>query len=299
MRVVTHTTSDTMLRQIQNLSSRQSKLQSQISTGQRITLPEDDPAAVSRVLTLESERRRLTQYNSNAAGALDVAETSYIGLKSLKDTVGRATEVASLSSGVMNPEDMKAYAEEMNQLVEQALQVANTKYNGDSLFAGTKTDAPAFTVVRDATTGEVSSIAYNGNASSVAVPLSDGTAVNPGTTGTTNLGIRDLITQLVGLRDALRSGDTNAVAATQTGLQGSEDTIISAIGQNGGIQSRITAFQQQQTDRLTNVGSLIADEASVDLSTAVVQLSQTTTAYQAALKSASTLLQTSLLDYIK
>jgi flagellar hook-associated protein 3 FlgL len=239
------------------------------------------------------------QYSSNAAGARDLAQTSFIGLKSLKDTVGRASEIASLASGAINPQDMASYAEEVNQLIEQALQVGNTKFNGDALYGGTATDADPFTATRSGAGNEVTAVIYAGNSSSIAVPLSDSTSVNPGTSGATNTGIRDIITQLVALRDALRAGDSAAVTATQAGFQTGEDTIISAIGQNGGMQSRIDAFQRQQSDRITNIGSLISDVSSVDLSTAVVQLSQATTAYQAALKSASTLLQTSLLDYIR
>jgi flagellar hook-associated protein 3 FlgL len=299
MRVVSHTTSDTILRQLQNLSTKQNSLQSQISSGQRITLPSDDPAAMSRVLTLESERRRLTQYSANAGNASDLAKTSYIGLSSLKDTVGRASEIASLAAGAINTQDMASYAEEVNQLIENAVQVANSKFNGDSLYGGTATNADAYTVTRDATTNNVTAVAYAGNANSIKIPLSDTTTVSPGTSAATNAGIRDMINQLVALRDALKSGNSAAVTATQAGFQTGEDTIIAAVGQNGGIQSRIEAFQSQQTDRITNIGSLISDESSVDLPTAVVQLSQTTTAYQAALKSASTLLQTSLLDYIK
>jgi flagellar hook-associated protein 3 FlgL len=44
---------------------------------------------------------------------------------------------------------------------------------------------------------------------------------------------------------------------------------------------------------------LISSEADVDLPTTVVKLSQTQTAYQAALASAAKIMSISLLDYIK
>ena len=71
MRVATSTVSDTIVRQIQLLSSQQSKLQNQVATGQRISQPEDDPAAVGRVaFNLETERRHVTQYANNTSKAL-------------------------------------------------------------------------------------------------------------------------------------------------------------------------------------------------------------------------------------
>ena len=55
MRISSNNVADAIVRQIQNLSNQQAKLQNQVSTGQRISQPEDDPAAVGRVLTLESK----------------------------------------------------------------------------------------------------------------------------------------------------------------------------------------------------------------------------------------------------
>ena len=44
MRVTSLTTSDAIIRQISQLSSQQANLQTEVSTGQKITNPEDDPA---------------------------------------------------------------------------------------------------------------------------------------------------------------------------------------------------------------------------------------------------------------
>ena len=70
MRIATNTLSNEIVRQIQQLSSKQAKLQNQVATGQRIFQPEDDPTAVGRVLNLESEQRNTTQYQQNATRAM-------------------------------------------------------------------------------------------------------------------------------------------------------------------------------------------------------------------------------------
>ncbi|MEO6996414.1 MAG: flagellin, partial [Lacunisphaera sp.] len=110
MRVATSTVSDTIVRQIQLLSSQQSKLQNQVATGQRISQPEDDPAAVGRVLNLETEQRRITQYSNNTAKALEIAQASFSGLQSIKKISDRAGELGTLGAGVLGPDAMKAYA---------------------------------------------------------------------------------------------------------------------------------------------------------------------------------------------
>jgi|CXWL01.1.fsa_nt_gi flagellar hook-associated protein 3 FlgL len=298
MRVASHTVSAGIVRQIQQLGGQQAKLQGQIASGQRITLPEDDPAAVGRVLNLESERRQITQFGLNAATALAQAQASFSGLQGIKKVSDRAGELATLGTGVLGAEALQAYGAEADQLVEQAVQAANTRFSGNYIYAGTAVDAPAVTVTRDAS-GRITAVSYAGNSAQAAIPLSEATSVAPGTSGATNQGLADFITNLISLRDALNSGVTTAVAATLPGLNASEDLLVAAIADNGGMQTRILASQAQQADRTASVDQLISAETSADLAATVVKLNQTQTAYQAALQSAANIMNLSLLDYIR
>lgn len=298
MRVATSTVSDTIVRQIQLLSSQQSKLQNQIATGQRISQPEDDPAAVGRVLNLETEQRHITQYANNTSKALEIAQASFSGLQGIKKISDRAGELGTLGAGVLGPDAMKAYATETDQLIEQALQSANTRFNGNYIYAGTAVDAPAVTVTRDSN-GQITGAAYAGNTAQAAIPVSEAASITPSTNGTTNAGLATFINNLVALRDALNSGDTAAVSAAQSGLTSSEDLLVGALADNGGVQTRIEASQAQQADRTTSVDQLISSETSADLPATIVKLNQTQTAYQAALQSAANIMHLSLLDYIK
>jgi flagellar hook-associated protein 3 FlgL len=69
MRIATNTISDNIINQIDSLSTQQATLQGEVSTGQRITQPEDDPSGVNTALSLESQIRAVTQYNTNATRA--------------------------------------------------------------------------------------------------------------------------------------------------------------------------------------------------------------------------------------
>ena len=193
---------------------------------------------------------------------------------------------------------MQSYAVEVNQLIEQAVQVGNTSYNNSYIYGGTAVDSPPYVATRDSS-GQITSVAYAGNTSQASVPLSEGTSVAPSTSGTTNTGIGDFINQLVALRNALQSGDTAAVSATQSGLTDGENTIISAVAETGGVQTRIEAAQSDLQSRSTTLDSLVSNEDSTDISTAVVKLSQAQTAYQAALASGAKIMNMSLLDYIQ
>jgi flagellin-like hook-associated protein FlgL len=62
---------------------------------------------------------------------------------------------------------------------------------------------------------------------------------------------------------------------------------------------RVEVTQSQQSSRSTELGKLLSNETDADMATSTTQLSQASTAYQAALSSATTILKTSLLDYLK
>lgn len=192
---------------------------------------------------------------------------------------------------------MQAYATETDQLIEQAYQAANTRFNGNYIYAGTAVDSPAVTVTRVA--GQITGATYAGNTAQASIPLSEATSITASTDPTTNAGLAAFINNLVSLRDALNSGNTSAVATAQAGLTSSEDLLVGALADNGGVQTRIEASQAQQADRTTSVDQLISSETSADLPATIVKLNQTQTAYQAALQSASNIMQLSLLDYIK
>jgi flagellar hook-associated protein 3 FlgL len=298
MRISNSSVSDAMVRQIQLLTTDQAKLQMQVSTGRRITQPEDDPAAVGRVLNLQSEQRTLEQYSNNAARALSLAQASFSGLQGLKRVSDRAGELAILGSGTIGPEAMASYAIEANELIEQALQQGNARAGADYLYGGTAVDAPPFVATRDGS-GNIISVVNNGNASQAVIPLSEATSVAASTNAATNTGIGDFITHLIALRDALNAGTTSAVRAAQQGIADSETVVVSAMAENGGIQTRIEAAQAQQADRGSSIDSLISNESSVDLPSTIVKLTQTQTAYQAALASAAKIMNLSLLDYIR
>jgi flagellar hook-associated protein 3 FlgL len=298
MRIASNTVNDAMVRQIQQLMSDQAKLQLQVSSGRRITQPEDDPAAVGRVLNLQAEQRELEQYASNSSRALTLSQTSFSGLQGLKKVSDRAGELATLGTGALSSDSMRTYGNEVDQLLEQALQLANSRSSGDYIYGGTAVDEPPFVATRDGA-GKITSIVFNGNTDQASIPLSEATSVSPSTSGATNTGIGAYLTDLISLRDALVSTDIDAVRAMQPDILAGENIIIAAMADSGGIQTRIEAAQSQHKDRVMGLEMLVSKEASVDLPTTIVKLNQTQTAYQAALSSAAKVMNLSLLDYLK
>jgi flagellar hook-associated protein 3 FlgL len=298
MRVPTRSTSETALAQIQKLGTQQAQLQKQVSTNQRIFLPSDDPAAMGRMLSIDNEQNQIGQFKRNIGIASNLAQASYAGLNGLGNLASRAGELATLGAGVLSPEAATAYGSEVNQLLEQAVQLGNTRFGDDYLYAGTALDTAPFTAARDSA-GRITAVAYAGDLNAAPIRISETATVSPRTDGATNTGIRDFINQLVALRDALNANNGAAVSAAAAGLDTATDPLVSAISQNGATQLRIEVAQSQQGTRADSLEKLASSEADTDLAATVVKLSQTTTSYQAALASASKIMNLSLLDYLR
>lgn len=311
MRVTSNTFPIALRDQISQLTQRQSRLQNQAATGQLLTLPEDNPTAMRRILDMQGESSSVSQYLNNVARHQELATASYSSLKALRSIVDRAGEIATLAGGVQPGRDLQLYATEVNGLLEQALQVANSQNRGDYLFAGTRSDQPAFVATRDSN-GNITGIAYQGNTevphSEVSARL-EMTAQVPGA-NTSGAGVRglmadsrsgaDVFQHLLSLRDRLQAGDAAAISANSLNeLRADEEHLLVHIGANGAIQARLETTGKLLRDRSASIENLVSKEADADLAQTLVRLSEIQTAYQAALQSGGSILNRSLLDYIR
>lgn len=310
MRVSSNSFSNQFLDQVRNLTTRQNRLQMQAATGQRIRTAEDDPAAMQRVLDLQAEGTGIGQFKKNISTLMEKATASYGVMRGLKKISDRVGELATLADGTKSPDELKIFATEVGQLIQQAAHLVNGKHNGEYLFGGTRTDQPPFATTTDAG-GNVTGVAYQGNTDVSDVEISEGSFISVQLPGANNSGVgaqglvadsrtgADFFAHLIQFRDHLQAGDTASVTATdRLALSKDEDNLLLQIGTSGAMQSRLEADQSTVTARGDSVRSLISNEADADIAQTLVELNQTQTAYQAALQSGASMMQLSLLNYI-
>jgi flagellar hook-associated protein 3 FlgL len=250
MRVTANTFPNSLVDQLNQLALRQNRLQNQATTGQRIESPEDDPAAMRRVLDLQTESKSLDQYRNNMATLGDQANTSFVSIKALKKISDRASEITVLADGTKSPAELKVYSAQITQLIQEAVQLTNSRYRGDYLFGGTKSDQPPFVATLSAS-GQVTAVAYQGNSSVAESEIGPGVTLSAATPGanTSGSGPRgliadsrtgaDLFNHLISLQDNLQAGNTAAIAATdRPQLALDEENFIFHVGTNGSVRTR-------------------------------------------------------------
>ncbi|MBQ7617260.1 MAG: flagellar hook-associated protein FlgL [Desulfovibrio sp.] len=137
---------DNYVGQMQNSLGNYMQTAEQGSTQKKLNTPSDDPAGMYKVLTLRNRTTKNTQLLSNC----DTAK----GWLKLEDSV-LATQVPTVitsikelaeqaSTGTYTAEQRRDLAFQVREQFGSLLNMANTEFDGKSLFAGHKYSSPAF-----------------------------------------------------------------------------------------------------------------------------------------------------------
>lgn len=121
------------------------KLSEQNASTKKINTPSDDPSATGNILNLRDTLSALEQYEENintADGWLTQADDA---LTTMSELITSCLELAEQgATGTLSASDRLAVAAQARQLFSEMIQVANTEYAGDSIFAGQQTGSNAY-----------------------------------------------------------------------------------------------------------------------------------------------------------
>ncbi|MBI2949676.1 MAG: flagellar hook-associated protein FlgL [Verrucomicrobia bacterium] len=311
MRVTASSFPNVIRSQLERLSTQQARLQTQAATGQRFHLASDDPRAMRKVLDLQTDIKLLTQYEKNIGTLKDTQTATFAAINDLKKVSDRAGEIAVRGDNLRTPQELEALATEVDQLIERAVQLSNTRHQGNYIFGGTKNTSPPFDVTRNAQS-QITSVAYNGSGTVTASEIGENINISvsvPGvnTTGSGTRGLlqdtsagADLLAHLISLRDNLLSNNSAAIRTTDLpNLLKDEENILYHFGSVGAEQTRLDTAASIINARKTSLDGLVSQESDADLARTLVVLGEIENAYVAALKTAGTILNQSLLDFIR
>lgn len=272
---------DAMLRQQTELA----KTQQQVSTGQRILSPSDDPIAAVRVLGIERDLNLIEQYQSNAEMAEDKLRITDGVLTSAANILQRIRELAVQGLNDSNDASARtAIAEEMTQLKKSLLNIANTTdANGEYLFSGYQSNTQAF----DSTT-----YAYNGDSGQRNIRVGSGFLVEITQPGdeifvSTNInGTTQAIFQTIDdFTTALNNNDLSTAPNNRDFLSNMDNALNLVNGARTNIGNRLNAIDQQRAINEASVISLETNRSrleDLDYAEAITRLNQQSVGLQAA-----------------
>jgi len=146
------------------------KTQNQISTGNRISRPSDDPAGTSDILRLQASQARLDQYQKNSDYAKNRLGLEDSNLNAVNNIMQRVRELAlQADNSTLTASDRQDIRAEVQQHLDALLQIANTQdSSGEYIFGGSKGHTQPF--IANAAGG----YNYNGDNGQRLVQIGDG-----------------------------------------------------------------------------------------------------------------------------
>ncbi|MGB4073105.1 flagellar hook-associated protein 3 [Pseudomonas sp.] len=114
------------------------RTQEQISSGNRILTPADDPVASVRLLQLEQQQAVLGQYKENLTAAKNSLTQEETTITSVVNVLQRIRELAvQAGGGALSGEDRKSIAKELSEREGELLNLMNSRNaRGEYLFSG-------------------------------------------------------------------------------------------------------------------------------------------------------------------
>jgi flagellar hook-associated protein 3 FlgL len=299
MRITEGIISGRNLADLQRANAAVAKASQQVSTGNRLSRPSDDPQAVQKALNLRGDLAATAQYMDTASASQGWAQATDDALSDINDVLQRAREaVVQGGNGTMSQKDRNDIATQIDQLIGQAKASGNATFDGQYIFAGQKTDtAPYDPDGADTYNGDTGSIVRTiGPGVSVQLNGSMGSVLGNGSDGKALQVLRDIAAHLRGGTaadtNALRTSDLSAIDASMA-------DVSTARAEAGALSNRLTTAANRLTDMQTSTEKVRSGVEYVDLAEAISTLSSQQAVYQAALQATgSSLSQRTLMDFL-
>ena len=297
MRVNPDITSD-ILYAVGQAQQRQETALAQLSTGKRVNVPSDDPAAAAAEALNVSGQSRNDQYLQSVNTLTAGFQNADSALSSITTALTRAISLGVQGgTGTVSNTDRQQIAQEVQGILDHVVQLANLSAGGMYAFGGTANATAPFAA--DATTP--SGVRYNGNSGVNHVAITDGRTIAtnvPGDQLFLHPGA-DVMGSLQQLVTALQSGTPSAIQNATTAIHDAFSYLGAQRVFYGNALNQLNDEVQTLGQVSTNLRSQENSLVGIDMAKAAAQLASAQTATSAALAAAARVLPVSLLDYLR
>lgn len=294
MRVSDANRFDTMKWQIERTGTDVDRAMERLSTGRRINRLSDDPDRAVLAERLSAEYEAIETYTRAADNARSWLSAQDTALQDGMSVLQRARELAVAAASTQSPEAREGLAVELESLRRQLLDIANTTFDGRSVFGG---------FAGRAVDDSGAAAAFVGDGGQVQRRVSDTLVLTVNMSGADVFGFSggdDVFGVMDELITATRSGDTAAISGTVLDrLIARSDDVGQALGAVGARTNVVERTITTATARRDEVRAYRSSFVDADLAESTLELTQAETAYQAVLAATMRLQEPSLVDFLR
>jgi len=334
MRVTENSTFRLLQNNLQRINKRMETLYNQGSSGLKLNVASDNPAAIRPVLTTRSQLRHIDRYLETMGVTSDKMKAVDSRLAGVEDVLQRAKELGiNAINSSLSGDDLNTIADQIAQMRAELLDTANTSIDGKYVFAGYQENTQPFSAnpnydpaaynPADSTTWPY---IYNGDANPTQLEIGPGEYLEATLTGNElflgvsnanwangstpaggqpEVGRVDIFSTLTRLEEAVRAGNFTDASGPGGGVQqqlANLDTAASQEqrlrGQMGGRAARVDTAMAHQATAQSDLKQLLSRYQDTDAIDNFSAITQQESALQAALNITAKVAGISILDYL-
>lgn len=272
-------------------SSTLNDLYIKTSTGYEVTKASDDPASVSTMINARTAIAQDTRYVANAESVQDNLSTSETYIDSVLEIFDRAREIAvTAANDSLSGSDFATYADEVSQLQDALLDLANTRVDGKYIFAGYNDTTQPFS-------GDP--VTYAGTSDHIMLEVTAGTTMAKNVTGdelfTTPV---DLFVVLDDLYDALTSGDAGTISDQLTPLDEAAEQVRTVQSSIGNSSARLDDIISMQENGILQLEEKLSSIQDADLTSVLSEIAKMELSLEATMQVTARVSSLNLFDYL-
>ncbi len=277
-----------------NLSSSTSTLNElyvKTSTGLEVSKASDDPSAVQTIVSCNSEITQTERYVENCNNVDESLSNTETYVDTIVDLFARAREIAIAGANdSLSTEDRETLAQEVEQLQDELLDIANTQVNGVYIFAGYNDDTEPFSG---------SPVTYNGTSDHKMIEISSSSTVAKNVTGDELfMSPVNLFTTLEDLETALLSDDASTISSQIDAIGDAEEQVSTVLSTIGNTMNRVEDVSSMHSDALLILEETLSENQDADLTEVLSDLAAMEVTLEAVMEVTSRVSSLSLMDYI-
>lgn len=299
------TATNQFLSSLSSLENRLNRDSAQVSSGLRVQTVSDAPDSISEILSVNAQIAGNNQIKTNLQSVqteVNVAENAINTVSTLMD---RASQIAANGANNSSNIDRSQLASEVQSILEEVQQLANTQVSGHYVFSGSSDQTAPYGGVNFTANPTNGVGAYQGSnltktaldpyGAQFSIALTAQQVFDGGSSGTPATSIFQSLTALY---NALSSDDLTGTANAVTNITNVVGYLNQQQAAYGDFQNRISDAINDQGVLATNLKTQLGNLQDADMAQAITNQQMDSTALTAAEGAYSGLPRKSLFDFL-
>jgi flagellar hook-associated protein 3 FlgL len=276
-----------------NISANMERLynyQTQAATGKAYQNASDNPAVAAEGMAVRSAQRAMTSYIDTANSTSDWMNASDYALQQMADVSKQA--VALIAKGLTDtngPNERLAVGVQLNGMINQMLNFANTQHVGKYIFAGFQVNTQPFqtTIVNDPQMGQVvSTVTYAGDAGLMQRDVGPNEQTTANVIANTEL--TNVLQVMITARDAMATNNLAVLHSTVSpmldNIQNASDDVAELTTNLGARMNVLESSVDRMKQANVDLTALLSSKEEVNMAEVLSNLKNQETVYQATLQ---------------